>query len=135
LLYHICKPAVVRSSAKGRRKSPLNFFTRQNNNLVDKPEQRQRVIAYIDGFNLFYSSLKGTKFKWLDIWSICSSFLRPSQELVKVKYFSAHIGAVCSNPDKPFRQKIYLEALQTNPRLEVKLGYFPTIVIWRMRYR
>jgi len=93
---------------------------------MEKPEQKQRVIAYIDGFNLFYSSLKGTKFKWLDVWSLCSSFLRPNQELVKVKYFSAHIGAVCSNPDKPFRQKIYLEALQTNPKLEVKLGYFST---------
>jgi len=51
---------------------------------------KQRVIAYIDGFNLFYSSLKGTKYKWLDIWSMCSAFLQPNQELVAIKYFSAH---------------------------------------------
>jgi hypothetical protein len=25
------------------------------------------IRAYVDGFNLFYSSLKGTKYKWLDI--------------------------------------------------------------------
>jgi len=87
---------------------------------------KQRVIAYIDGFNLYYSSLKGTKYKWLDIWSMCSALLQPNQELMAIKYFSAQIGAACSNPDKPFRQKIYLEALQANPRIEVKLGYFST---------
>jgi len=87
---------------------------------------KQRVIAYIDGFNLFYSSLRGTKYKWLDIWSMCSALLQPNQELIKIKYFSAQIGATFSNPDKPFRQKLYLEALQTNPKIEVKLGYFST---------
>jgi len=87
---------------------------------------KQRVIAYIDGFNLFYSSLRGTKFKWLDIWSMCSALIQPDQELIKVKYFSAQIGATFSNPDKPFRQKMYLEALQNNPKIEVKLGYFST---------
>jgi len=87
---------------------------------------RQRVITYIDGFNLFYSSLRGTKYKWLDIWSMCSALLLPNQELISIKYFSAQIGATFSSPDKPFRQKLYLEALQTNPKIEVKLGYFST---------
>jgi len=88
--------------------------------------EKQRVIAYIDGFNFFYSSLRGTKYKWLDIWSMCSALLQPNQELTKIKYFSAQIGATFSNPNKPFRQKLYLEALQTNPKIEVKLGYFST---------
>jgi len=87
---------------------------------------KQRVIAYIDGFNLFYSSLKGTRYKWLDLWSMCQSLLLPSQELIAVKYFTAQIGAEHSSPDRPFRQKIYLEALRTNPKIEVKLGYFST---------
>ena len=87
---------------------------------------KQRVIAYIDGFNLYYSSLKGTKYKWLDIWSMCQSLLSPNQELKAVKYFSAQIGAEFSSPEKPFRQKIYLEALKTNPKVIVKLGYFST---------
>ena len=95
---------------------------------MDNQDQlkKQKVIAYIDGFNLFYSSLKGTKYKWLDIWSMCSALLLPNQKLVAVKYFSAQIGAAYSNPGKPFRQKIYLEVLQTNPKIEVKLGYFST---------
>ncbi|MCL2066875.1 MAG: NYN domain-containing protein [Treponema sp.] len=87
---------------------------------------KQRVIAYVDGFNLYYSSLKGIKYKWLDIWSMCQSILSPNQELIAVKYFTAQIGAEFSSPDKPFRQKIYLEALKTNPNTIVKLGYFST---------
>ena len=57
---------------------------------------------------------------------MCQSLLSPNQELIAVKYFSAQIGAEFSSPDKPFRQKIYLEALKTNPKITVKLGYFST---------
>jgi hypothetical protein len=84
----------------------------------------QRVIAYIDGFNLFYSSLKGTKNQWLNIVSLCEALKGPGQEFIAVKYFSAQISAFPSSPGKAFRQKIYIEALQTNPKVEVKLGYF-----------
>jgi len=70
---------------------------------------KQRVIAYIDGFTLFYSSLKGTRYKWLDLWSMGQSLLLPSQELITVKYFTAQIGAEHSSPDRPFRQKIFLD--------------------------
>ena len=87
---------------------------------------KQKVIAYIDGFNLFYSSLKGTKNKWLDIVSLCEALLKPEQELISVKYYSAQVSSMTANPGKAFRQKIYFEALQTNPKIEVKLGYFST---------
>ncbi|MDR0967302.1 MAG: NYN domain-containing protein [Rickettsiales bacterium] len=84
----------------------------------------QRVIAYIDGFNLFYSSLKGTKNKWLDLWKLCESLLKPNQELVAVRYFSARVGAFIDNFDRPEKQKVYLQALATNPKIEIELGYF-----------
>ena len=87
---------------------------------------KQRVIAYIDGFNLFYSSLKGTKYKWLDLWSMCSALLRADQELIAVKYFSALVGSFAGDQSRSDRQRFYLEALQTNPKVEVKLGYFST---------
>ena len=85
---------------------------------------KQKVIAYVDGFNLFYGSLKGTKNKWLNLVSLCEGLLKPNQELVAVKYFSAQIGTSPRSPEKAFRQKIYLEALQTDPKVHVKLGYF-----------
>ncbi|MDR1916257.1 MAG: NYN domain-containing protein [Synergistaceae bacterium] len=85
---------------------------------------KQRVIAYIDGFNLFYGSLKGTHYKWLDIYSLCKTFLKPNQELIAVKYFSARVGAFGEQIDRPEKQKIYLQALATFPKVEIILGYF-----------
>jgi len=89
---------------------------------------KQRVIAYVDGFNLFYSSLKGTCFKWLDLASLCEFMLRPEQELVSVKYFSALVGSFKGDTSRTDRQRFYLEALSTNPKVEIKLGYFSTLV-------
>ena len=87
---------------------------------------KQRVIAYIDGFNLFYSSIKGTKYKWLYLWSLCSGFLGANQELISVKYFSAFVGSFAGDQSRSDRQRFYLEALQTYPKIVVKLGYFST---------
>ena len=88
--------------------------------------QKQRVIAYIDGFNLFYSSLKGTKYKWLDLVSLCESMLKSNQEFVFVKYFSALVGSFKGDSSRTDRQRFYLEALKTNPKIEIMLGYFST---------
>nr|DAV82124.1 MAG TPA: hypothetical protein [Caudoviricetes sp.] len=84
----------------------------------------KRVIAYIDGFNLFYSSLKGTKNKWLDLWSLCSSFLKDDQELVEVKYFSARVIAFNNDNSRVDNQTVYLSALRTNPKIKIELGFF-----------
>jgi hypothetical protein len=84
----------------------------------------QKVIAYIDGFNLFYSSLKRTKSKWLDLWGMCESLLKPNQELVAVKYFSARVSAMAGDQTRTEKQKVYLQALGTFPKLETRLGYF-----------
>ena len=55
-------------------------------------EGKQRVIVYIDGFN-FYYGLRGDrrwkKYYWLDVVKLFEAFMRPNQELVAVKYFSA----------------------------------------------
>lgn len=85
---------------------------------------KQRVIAYIDGFNLFYSCLKGTNNKWLDLWSLCESLLLPNQELIEIRYFSAPVGSFRGDSNRSNRQHVYLEALQVNQKIIVKLGYF-----------
>ncbi|MBR1648596.1 MAG: NYN domain-containing protein [Alphaproteobacteria bacterium] len=85
---------------------------------------KKRVIAYIDGFNLFYSSLKGTPYKWLDLVKLCESMLKPDDELVAVKYFTAKIKSNKNEPERSLRQDIYLEALATNPKIQIKYGYF-----------
>lgn len=56
-----------------------------------------RTIIFIDGFNLYYSRLRGTPFKWLDIAALFrDEILRvqdPSSVVVGVRYFTAPIKA------------------------------------------
>lgn len=85
---------------------------------------KRRVIAYIDGFNLFYSSLKGTTNKWLDIVSLCESLIKPEDELVAVKYFTAIVTSFGNDNSSSNRQRIYLDALKTTPKIEIHLGFF-----------
>ena len=84
-----------------------------------------RVYIYVDGFNLYYGSVKGTHYKWLDI-SKLSEFLFPKDEIVKIKYFTAPVKVRQndSDIDRPNRQQIYLRALRTIPNLEIIEGTF-----------
>ena len=84
-----------------------------------------RTRVYVDGFNLYYGSLKGTAYKWLDVASMCDALL-PRNRIDKVRYFTARISARPRDPDQPNRQQTYLRALVTDPRVEVHLGHFLT---------
>ena len=56
-----------------------------------------RTIVFIDGFNLYYSRLRGTPFKWLDVAALFrDSILKaqdPQTSLVAVRYFTAPVKA------------------------------------------
>jgi hypothetical protein len=72
-----------------------------------------RVIAYIDGFNLYFG-LKadhGRKYLWLDLRALVESLLLPDQELQGVRYFTARVR---DDPDGVRRQSVYLDALATH---------------------
>ena len=83
----------------------------------------QRVIAYIDGFDLYYSlkSKKWDRFYWLDIQSLSIHLLKPDQRLVATKYFTSRIG---TPRDKSERQNRYLEALETLPSVSIFFGHY-----------
>jgi hypothetical protein len=51
----------------------------------------KRVIAYVDGFNLYFGlRAKGWKrFYWLNIQKVGQHLLRPEQTLAATKYFTA----------------------------------------------
>jgi hypothetical protein len=57
----------------------------------------KRTIIYIDGYNLYYSRLRGTLYKWLDIVSLFQNQILlpqdPSAIVLGVKYFTAPIKA------------------------------------------
>ena len=85
-----------------------------------------RTIAYVDGFNLFYGSLKGTPYKWLHLCAYFERTLPPHCVLVGVKYFTARVSPSANDPFSPGRQDVYLRALraQSANRIAITEGRF-----------
>jgi uncharacterized LabA/DUF88 family protein len=95
----------------------------------------QRVITYIDGFNLYYGlKEKGwRKYYWLNLKKLALNLLEPNQELIEVKYFTARITTDRISASafsrkaieaKRRRQSIYLEALSIIDNLTIFEGHF-----------
>lgn len=85
----------------------------------------------VDGFNLYYSALRGkTGTRWLDVGALVSSIL-PSATINKIKYFTAKVSARAWDLNQPVRQQTYLRALQTLSNVEIYFGHFLTHPVWR----
>lgn len=81
-------------------------------------------IAYVDGFNLYYRALKRRPhLKWLNLVRLSRRFLDPADELLAVKYFTARVSGK-RDPEAPKRQNLYIEALKTEPIVQVFYGKF-----------
>lgn len=96
---------------------------------------RERVIAYIDGFNL-YHGLRASRFRryyWLNLRAFAENLLQGRQVLVHTKYFTARIsGALAGDPPERAkhlnaerkRQSDFLDALDTLPDFRRYEGHF-----------
>lgn len=76
---------------------------------------RQRVISFIDGFNLYHAidNLNRPELKWVNLKSLSQVYLKSrSEELTDVFYFSAIAEHVSESVQK--MQKAYLMALELN---------------------
>ena len=91
-----------------------------------------RIIYFIDGFNLYHSVLRlkrdtGYSAKWLDIASLCASYIYlfgKDARLESIYYFSAIPYYLSSkDPDKTQRQKDYIACLESTG-IRVELGRF-----------
>jgi uncharacterized LabA/DUF88 family protein len=85
-----------------------------------------RVIAYIDGFNLYYG-LKARhwqRYYWLNIQLLAENLLKPVQQLEATKYFTSRVSSSIQDPDKGRRQSVYLDALKTVSRLQIFYGHY-----------
>lgn len=73
-----------------------------------------RTVVYVDGYNLYYGLLRGTKLKWLDLFALFRDHtLDSSAELVQVRYYTAPVlGRMCDSAESPQRQRLYLQALR-----------------------
>jgi len=90
---------------------------------------RVKTSVYIDAFNLYYGSLKGTPYKWLNVAELCRLALRPHHRFHRFRYFTAHVSPRPGDPGQPARQQAYLRAIRTIPNLTVHLGHFLTHVV------
>lgn len=96
-------------------KRGLIFFT-------TSMETTQRVIVYIDGYNFYYGIKPHpwNKYYWIDLVALFEQFMRPGQELVAVKYFSARpldLG-------KSKRQDAFFQANLENKKFKLILGKY-----------
>lgn len=83
----------------------------------------ERVIAYIDGFNLYFGlkDSKWRKYYWLNIQKLAQNLLKHNQQLIFVKYFTAMIS---TPPDKVKRQRTFIEALETLTDFKIYYGKY-----------
>ena len=106
-----------------------------NRHLPAQPKPPDRVIAYIDGFNL-YHGLRDAGWRWacwLDMTALARNLLKPDQTLAFTKYFTARIAGPKSADsaakaqrltDKRQRQTAYLDALATLADFRVFEGHY-----------
>lgn len=66
---------------------------------------------YVDGFNLYHAinDLKDDSLKWLCLRRLAESIIRPTEQLKKVKYFSAYATWM---PEAYKRHRQYVQALR-----------------------
>ena len=82
-----------------------------------------RTSLYIDGFNRYYLSLRGTPYRWLDLGKLARLVL-PQHDIVRIRYFTTRVVNRPGEPTKGQRQQAYLRALQTIPNLTIHYGHF-----------
>lgn len=92
-----------------------------------------KTHLYVDGFNLYYGALQGTKHRWLNPMELALKLLRDGHEITTIKYFTARVSALPGNPDAPKRQDAYIRALQSLPETEVIYGHFLSNKVFRPR--
>ncbi len=83
----------------------------------------QRVIGYIDGFNLYYGLRKRgwTQFYWIDPYRLVEALIVPGESLEAVKYFTARVR---DDPDKKSRQSAFLDAIRCQSSAETIMGKY-----------
>jgi 6-hydroxy-3-succinoylpyridine 3-monooxygenase len=120
----------LKRGGKSRRKPVFSFL-----------EGKMRTRIYVDGYNLYYSCLKGTDLKWLDLLNLFQNEIFPSITLpngqplhttavlepVAIKFFTALILAKAASAEDSLKcQEQYHAALKahTPGRVEIIKGYY-----------
>jgi 6-hydroxy-3-succinoylpyridine 3-monooxygenase len=69
-----------------------------------------KTIVYVDGLNLYYAALRGTPYKWLDLYALFrDKVLEAGTEVEQIRYYTAPVkGSSSDDPCSPQRQQRYL---------------------------
>jgi hypothetical protein len=84
-----------------------------------------KTMFYVDGFNFYFSAVKGTHLRWLNFHRLFG-FMYPRNQIAGIKYFTAEVDNNTEDPEQSLRQQVYWRALRTLPNLEIILGHFRT---------
>jgi uncharacterized LabA/DUF88 family protein len=96
-----------------------------NSGLGFSGDKGLRTAVYVDGFNLYYRALKGTRYRWLNLLALSQTMLKPENRVTLIRYFTARVNSTAADPDKHVRQDAYLKALSAAiPCLQVHEGSF-----------
>jgi len=102
-----------------------------------------KTIVYVDGYNLYFSRLKYTPYKWLDLFTLFQRHIlhpqNPESQLLCVKYYTADIkanfathGQAASQAQQQYHRAL-LSPL-TGP-VEITKGYYSHTRATPLRYR
>lgn len=100
---------------------PRDSPQKQESTSAPTPDAPSRVVAYVDGFNLYFGMrAKGwERFRWLDVVALVEFFIRPPQVLSDVRYFTAR----ATHPPERYRKHTtYLNALRRARGIEAIEG-------------
>lgn len=85
---------------------------------------KKRCIIYIDAFNWYYGIfVNRPEWKWLNVQSFFEA-LRLDEDVVNIRVFTAIVHPNVHVSPKRDRQKRYLTALKSLPKVEVILGKY-----------
>ncbi len=97
--------------------------------------QNRRVIAYIDGFNLYFGlkTQRWRRYYWIDLQLLARNLLKPDQELVFTKYFTSRVSlppdeqVVAAFPPQRFSVELakHVHAYLTIGRANLAKSLFP----------
>ncbi len=91
---------------------------------VIAPPPRKTSVIYVDGFNFYYGLLhQRPELKWLNLQRL-AELLRPDDDILKVRFFTALLDVGQPVSEKRDRQKRLWRALGTQPKVELVLGKF-----------
>lgn len=91
--------------------------------LLLNADSKMITNVYIDGFNLYYGALRGSRYKWLDLVRL-ASLLFPGDQIGRVCYFTADIRSLSGSGGPRQRQVTYLNVLRTLRGLDIVTGTF-----------